>query len=93
MTAVLAFIVRIAAYVGARIREPSTWAGISLLAGLFHINLPPETSGLVQQLVDAAADIVSNVTSIIGAVGALYAIFVPDRSAALAQSVSALPRR
>lgn len=54
-------------YVLGRLREPSTWAGISVIAALFGV--PPGTVEAVHQLTAAAI--------------ALGAVLLPDRSAGL----------
>lgn len=48
-----------------RLREPSTWAGVSILAGMFGIQLPP---GLGEAI-----------ATIIAGVSAVAAVVVPER--------------
>lgn len=51
----------------ARLKEPSTWAGVSALLGLFGVHMVPEVwTGIVGVLTAAAA---------------LAAVFMPEKSA------------
>ena len=73
------------AYLAGRAREPSTWAGISMISVLFGISIPADAGVHVGAIIDATAAIVDSGYKIVAAGAALYAIFRPDRSAGLAR--------
>lgn len=53
-------------YLLARLKEPSTWAGVAIFVGMF---------GVDQDLLDR---ITANAPAVVTAVGALVAIFAPS---------------
>lgn len=63
-------------YAVARLREPSTWAGIALFLGFFGVSS------------DTVARITSNGPALIVAVATLIAIFAPSRSSHAAHAAS-----
>lgn len=83
-------VLSILTYIAARAREPSTWAGISVIAAMFHVNIPPDAAGTVSQVIDAVQAIVSNASTLIALAGSIYAVVVPDRSASQSQTVESL---
>lgn len=71
------------AYAASRAREPSTWAGIAVIAGIFGVSLPPETASMASAAIDAASNIIESSYKLVAIGASLYAVFVPDRSASL----------
>ena len=83
-------ILSILTYIAARAREPSTWAGIAVIAAMFNVSIPADAAGTVSQVIDAVQAIVSNASTLIALVGSIYAVVVPDRSASQSQTVESL---
>lgn len=76
-------VISVLAYIAARLREPSTWGGIAVAAGLIGLHIPSDAQSSVVGIVDSLSMIVTSVSNIIVLGGSLIAIFKPDRSAAL----------
>jgi hypothetical protein len=83
-------VLAVLSFIAARAREPSTWAGVAVLAGLFHISIPPNAADMATQAIGAITNIASNVSTLIALGGSIYAIVRPDRSSGQAAAVDAL---
>jgi len=71
------------AYAASRAREPSTWAGIAVIAGIFGVSLPADTASTASSAIDAISNIIDSGTKLVAIGASLYAVLVPDRSASL----------
>lgn len=71
------------AYAAGRAREPSTWAGIAVIAGVFGVSLPADTASIASSAIDAISNIVDSSYKLVAIGASLYAVLVPDRSASL----------
>jgi hypothetical protein len=78
---------KVLTYIAGRAREPSTWAGIAVIAGVFGVSLPADTASVASSAIDAINNIIDSATKLVAIGASLYAVLVPDRSAALAKKV------